>query len=167
MKFSGNFSSLNKPSSLYLSSQEVCSSPLVILVALLWTHSNSSLFFLCWWPHAWMQLCTWGLSPEGRAEEDSQLSLPIGCPSFDAAQDVAGVLGCKWTLLVHVQLTVHQDPQVLLVTVRALSVFISAHEPFHLIFIFLPWRSCERVTEWGSGNWCMTNHCTSLYIQCI
>lgn len=38
------FSRLNKPSSLNLSFQERCSSPLIFLVAILWTHSNISTF---------------------------------------------------------------------------------------------------------------------------
>ena len=42
------FSKINKPSSLNISSQERCSSPLTILVALLWTRSKSSMSFLCW-----------------------------------------------------------------------------------------------------------------------
>ena len=53
---------LNKPSSLNLSSQERCSSPLAILVALLWTSSKNSTSFLCWGPQAWTQCSTWGLT---------------------------------------------------------------------------------------------------------
>ncbi|KAK4816023.1 hypothetical protein QYF61_011013 [Mycteria americana] len=41
------FSRLNNPNSLSLSSQERCSSPRIIFVALLWTCSNSSMSFLC------------------------------------------------------------------------------------------------------------------------
>ena len=44
------FSKLKKPSSLNLSSQESCSSPLIVFVALLWTHSKSSMFVLYWGP---------------------------------------------------------------------------------------------------------------------
>ena len=58
------FSRLNKPSSLGLSSQGRCSSPLTIFVALLWTLSNSSqiLPFLKCFPRGsitdcWVQLC--------------------------------------------------------------------------------------------------------------
>ena len=54
-------SRLNKPSSLQPSSQESCSSPLTISVALLWTPSNSSPSFLCWDPQPRMQHCRWGL----------------------------------------------------------------------------------------------------------
>ena len=56
------YSKLNKLSSLNLSSQQRCSSPLIILVALLWTHSKSSTSFLYWRPQAWMQYSRWGLT---------------------------------------------------------------------------------------------------------
>ncbi|GAB0184429.1 hypothetical protein GRJ2_000908200 [Grus japonensis] len=42
---SGKIERLNNPNSLSLSSQERCSSPLIIFVALLWTRSNSSMSF--------------------------------------------------------------------------------------------------------------------------
>jgi len=42
------FSKLNKPNFLNLSSQERCSSPLMILVALLWTCFNNSTSFMRW-----------------------------------------------------------------------------------------------------------------------
>jgi len=35
-------------------------------MALLWTLSKSSTFFLCWGPQTWMQYSSWGLT---RAEE--------------------------------------------------------------------------------------------------
>ncbi|XP_063182760.1 phospholipase ABHD3 isoform X5 [Chroicocephalus ridibundus] len=49
------FSRLNIPNSLSLSSQERCSSPLIILVALLWTHSNRSMSFSCRGLQSWTQ----------------------------------------------------------------------------------------------------------------
>ena len=52
----------NKPSSLSLSSQERCSSPQIISVALLWTRSKSSTSFLYWGLQAWMQYSRWGLT---------------------------------------------------------------------------------------------------------
>ena len=54
------------------------------------------------WPH------------KGRVEGDSFLPLPAGHPSVDASQDTVGLPGCKSTLLAHIQLFTHQDPQVLL-----------------------------------------------------
>ncbi|KAK4821027.1 hypothetical protein QYF61_012113 [Mycteria americana] len=81
------FRRLNNPSSPSLSSQERCSSPLIIFMALLWTCSNRSMSFLCWGPQSWTQYC----SPE----------------------DV-GFLGCKHTLPGHVELLINQHPQVLL-----------------------------------------------------
>lgn len=44
----GNFSRLNKLSSLYLSLQDWCSRTLTIFIALLWSHSNNCMSFLCW-----------------------------------------------------------------------------------------------------------------------
>ena len=60
------FSRLNSPSSFSLSSQERCSSPLIIFVALLWTHSNRSTSFLYWGLQTWMQYSKWSLT---RAEQ--------------------------------------------------------------------------------------------------
>lgn len=51
---------------------------------------------------------------KGRAEGDNHLPLPAGHPSFDTAQDTVVLLGCESSLLAHVQLFIHQDPQVLL-----------------------------------------------------
>lgn len=55
------FSSLKKPSSLKLSSEERFSSPLIILLALLWTQYNSLTSFLCW-PQIWMLYSRWDLT---------------------------------------------------------------------------------------------------------
>ena len=55
-------SRLNKPSSLSLSSQERCSSHLLILVALRWTLSSSSSSFLKWGAQNWTQCSRWGLT---------------------------------------------------------------------------------------------------------
>jgi len=60
------FSRLNSPNSLSLSSQERCSSPHIIFVALLCTRSNRSMSFLCRRLQSWMQDCRWGLT---RAEQ--------------------------------------------------------------------------------------------------
>jgi len=64
------FSKLNSPNSLSFSSQERGSSPQIIFVALLWTRSNSSMSFLCWGLHSWMQDSGWGLT---RAEGQNHL----------------------------------------------------------------------------------------------
>ena len=66
---------LNKPSSLSLSSQERCSSPLSIFVALLWTHSNSSSSFVCWGSHVWTQYFRWGLMKAEQREAVTSLTL--------------------------------------------------------------------------------------------
>ena len=51
---------------------------------------------------------------EDRVEGNNHFPCPAGHPSSDAAQDTAGFLGCKCTLLAHVQLFVPQSPQFLL-----------------------------------------------------
>ncbi|KAK4826957.1 hypothetical protein QYF61_012806 [Mycteria americana] len=52
-------------------------------------------------------------SHQSRVEGENHLPQPAGHASFDAAQDTVGLLGCKRTLPAHVQLFVHQYPQVL------------------------------------------------------
>ena len=47
-----------------------------------------------------------------RAEGQDHLPCPAGCTALDAAQDTVGFLGCEVTLLAHVQLHIHQHPQV-------------------------------------------------------
>lgn len=49
---------------------------------------------------------------ESQAEGDNHLPCPAGHSYFDAAQDTAGLLGCKCTLLACVNLFVHHNPQV-------------------------------------------------------
>ncbi|KAK4805635.1 hypothetical protein QYF61_009861 [Mycteria americana] len=56
-------------------------------------------------------------SHQSRAEGQNQLPHPAGHASFDAAhqkKDTVGFLGCEHTLPAHVQLFIHQYPQVLL-----------------------------------------------------
>ncbi|KAK4811013.1 LOW QUALITY PROTEIN: hypothetical protein QYF61_015717 [Mycteria americana] len=52
-------------------------------------------------------------SHQSRVEWQNHLPQPAGHASFDAAQDTVGLLGCEHTLPAHVQLFVHQYPQVL------------------------------------------------------
>ena len=109
------FSRLNKPSTFNLSLQERCSSPLIILVALLWTLSNSSTSSLYWGPRSG---CS---TQEGRIERDDYFPVPAGYPSSDGAQETVGLPSCKSTLLAHVQFIIHQDPKVLLHSVTSWS----------------------------------------------
>ncbi|KAK4818015.1 hypothetical protein QYF61_004128 [Mycteria americana] len=53
-------------------------------------------------------------SHQSRAEGQNHLPRPAGHAAFDAAQGTVGFLGCQCTLLAHVQLFIHQYPQVLL-----------------------------------------------------
>ncbi|KAK4815374.1 hypothetical protein QYF61_001362 [Mycteria americana] len=53
-------------------------------------------------------------SHQTRVEGQNPLPRPAGHASFDAAQDTVGFLGCECTLPAHVQLFIHQYPQVLL-----------------------------------------------------
>jgi len=62
-------------------------------------------------------------SHQSRVEGQNHLPRPAGHSSFDAAQTTVGLLGCERTLLAHVQLFIHQYPQVLL-SRAALNPFI-------------------------------------------
>jgi len=53
-------------------------------------------------------------SHQSRAEGQNYLPQPAGLASLDAAQDMVGLLGCKYTSVAHVQLFIHRCPQVLL-----------------------------------------------------
>ncbi|PKU41108.1 hypothetical protein llap_8578 [Limosa lapponica baueri] len=69
-------------------------------------------------------------SHESREEEKNHLSRPAGHASFDAGQDVVGFLGCQCTLLAHVEVLIHQHPQVLLLR--------AALQPFSAQPVFVP-----------------------------
>ena len=53
-------------------------------------------------------------SHKSRAGGENHLRRPAGHASFDAAQNTVSFLGCKHTLLGHIELLVNQHPQVLL-----------------------------------------------------
>jgi len=53
-------------------------------------------------------------SYQSRVEGWNHLPRPAGHAACDAAQDMVGLLGCKSILSVHVQLSIHQHPEVLL-----------------------------------------------------
>jgi len=69
--------------------------------------------FLYWGLQSWTQ-DQGGVSLKSPAEGQNPLLCPAGHTSLDAAQDTAGLLGCERTLVDHVQLFIHQYPQVLL-----------------------------------------------------
>jgi len=50
-----------------------------------------------------------------RVEGQDHLPCPADHASFDAAQDSVVFLGCKGKLLAHIQLPIHQYPQVIFV----------------------------------------------------
>ncbi|KAM9644853.1 uncharacterized protein ACIBXB_013062 [Morphnus guianensis] len=68
-------------------------------------------------------------SHQSGAEGQNPLPRPAGHTALDAAQGTAGILGCEHTLPAHVQLFIHQYPQVL-VHRAALNPFIP-----HLVMI--------------------------------
>jgi len=78
-------------------------------------------------------------TPDGASQVQSrwEQSPPMPCwPSlFDVARNTVGLLGCKSTLLTHIQLFVHQDPQVLLGRVP-LKEFFSHSVLISGIFLF-------------------------------
>ena len=62
-------------------------------------------------------------SHQSRVEGQNPLPQPAGHTSLDAAEDTVGLLGCEHTLVAHVQLFIHQYPQVFLIR-AALNPFI-------------------------------------------
>ncbi|KAJ7426229.1 hypothetical protein WISP_17940 [Willisornis vidua] len=54
------------------------------------------------------------VTSSGPALEQNHLHRPAGCTAFDTAQDAIGLLGCVLTLLAHVQIFIHDNPQGLL-----------------------------------------------------
>jgi len=89
---------LNKPGSLSLSLQERCSSPLIIFVALLRTHSNSSTSFLCLGPQTWMQYSRWGrVRTEERGKIPSLATPLLIQPTIQLA--FWAVRACCWLIL--------------------------------------------------------------------
>ena len=73
-------------------------------------------------------------SHQSRVEGQNYLPRPVVHASLDAVQDTVGFLGCERTLLGHVELLIHQYPQVLLLRAAlnpfsAQSVFVVAIAP--------------------------------------
>ena len=52
------------------------------------------------------------MRPQHRAEGQDHLPHSAGHTALDAAQDTVGFLGCEDTILAHIQLPIHQYPQV-------------------------------------------------------
>jgi len=75
-------------------------------------------------------------SHQSGAEGQSHLLLLAGHTAFGAAQDMAGLLGCKRTLMSHVQLFIHQYPQALLFR-AALNPFIPQPVLIQIIWCLL------------------------------
>ena len=48
---------------------------------------------------------------KGKVERDCHLPCSVGYHSFDAAQDTADFLGCKYIPLAHVNTFIYQDPE--------------------------------------------------------
>jgi len=67
-------------------------------------------------------------SHQSRVEGQNHLPQPAGHASLDVAQDTVGLLGCKCTLPVHVELLIHHYPLVLLL--RAALEPLSAQPVF-------------------------------------
>ena len=70
-------------------------------------------------------------SHESRIEGQNHLPLPGGYTALDATQDMVGHLGCRSTLLAHVESFISQHPQILLL--RAALKALNAILP--LIFV--------------------------------
>jgi len=72
-----------------------------------------------------------------RAEGQNHLPRPAGHPSFDAAQDTVGLLGCRCTLLRHVELLVNQYSQVLLLRAALLFSMCLSTVSRRILFMIL------------------------------
>jgi len=73
-----------------------------------------------------------GGSQQSGAEGQRPLPYPTGHPAGDAAQAMAGLLGCKHTLPGHVELLINQHPQVLLCRAALCPVFVLGISPTHV-----------------------------------
>ena len=103
-------SRLNNPSSLSLSSWDRCSSPFITSVAHRWTLSSMSMSLLCWGAQNRTQHSRCNLTS---AEQKGRLTSLLLLAIFPLVQPrCCWLFCCKGTLLAHVQLGVHQDPQV-------------------------------------------------------
>lgn len=129
------FSRRNKPRTLNFSTQERCFSSLIIFVA----SSGSA-------PRAPCYSCVWvtdldavlQVRPhESRAEGGNHLTHPAGHPSSDAAQDAAGLPGCKRALLAHVKLFICR-------TIKSFSTgLLSRSSPSLYTYLGLPQPKCK------------------------
>ena len=108
------FPRLNNPNSLSLSSRRRCSSSVFIFVTLLWTHSDRSTPFLCWWAPE-LNTVLQVRFHQGRVEWQNHLPWPAGHASVDAAHNMVGLLGCYCLLPALIQFFIHQYPQVFLI----------------------------------------------------
>jgi len=101
---------MNYPNSLSFSVWERCSSPLTIFIALLWTHSNRSMPFLCWGSRTGCR------TPGGVSQEQNRAGewRPLTCCLFLRTGDIISFLGWKIPLLAHVQFFTHQYFKILL-----------------------------------------------------
>ena len=91
------FFRLNKPSFLSLSLQRSCSSLLIILVALLWTLSNSSLSFLYWGPTP--RCSTPNGASQGQRREGQSPPCPCWPPLFSSERPFCFVFPSQpWTV---------------------------------------------------------------------
>jgi len=95
---------LNSPSSLSLSSEERCSSALMILTAICWALSSTCMSLLLGNPEAGAVLQLW----HHQCQVEGKAHLPHLTPP-DAAQDRVSVPCGKGTLLAPGQLGAHQD----------------------------------------------------------
>ncbi|KAK4828307.1 LOW QUALITY PROTEIN: hypothetical protein QYF61_025319 [Mycteria americana] len=95
-------------------------------------------------------------SHKSGVEGQNHLPQPTSHTSFDAAQDATGFVGCKCTLLGHVELLINQHPQVLLLR-TALNPFSTqpvlvlgiapAFSAFSIYLGFILWYSTKQILE--------------------
>jgi len=101
------FFSLNSTSCPSFSSQENCSTPFIIFVALYWTFSSSSISLILESPDTVLQVWPYQCWGEGK----DHLPWPTGSTPPNADHSTICLLCHKGTLLACVQFCVHQDAQ--------------------------------------------------------
>ena len=65
--------------------------------------------FFCLGPQAWTQYSRWDLTGAEQRKTIASLSLLAHLCFEGTTQDTIGLSGCKSTLLIHIQLFIHQD----------------------------------------------------------
>lgn len=113
-------------------------------------YCNEQFFFFIYnsYQYNWITAAAPLGSHQGRTEGNDPPLWPAGRASFDVAQDTFGFLCCRCTLLDHVQLFIHQHPEVFLL--RA-----AHHSTHHAVCVWDCPDSCAGPCTWPCWTaWC-------------